>query len=301
MPRPVPNTQTGSLTDNQHGTNDTLVGVDPAVNDLYGDALSMFDSARGGNDTVIGAPGASQSLFGDARSMFDDTRGGNDTLMSSEGDTLWGDSWEMWGNARGGNDTLIGGDALLNSYFYGDTGIMAGNSRGGNDTVLGGSGLETFLHGDAGIMLDSARGGNDTLTGSAGQVSYLFGDAFDMRDNARGGDDTLISGTGTDHMWGDGQVLNGVAASPTAPTGAVVTGADTFVFAPGNGDDFVHDLRPGDQDRIDVSAWGLQSLADMTIVDTGVDTRIEFDAANSVTLVDFGDPAALQAADFIFA
>ena len=64
-----------------------------------------------------------------------------------------------------------------------------------------------------------------------------------MRDNARGGDDTLISGTGTDHMWGDGQVLNGVAASPTAATGSVVTGADTFVFAPGNGDDFVYDFR----------------------------------------------------------
>jgi hypothetical protein len=86
-----------------------------------------------------------------------------------------------------------------------------------------------------------------------------------------------------------------------APTGSVVTGADTFVFAPSNGDDFVHDLRPGDQDRIDVSAWGFQSLADMPIVDTGVDTRIEFDTANSVTLVDFGDPATLQAADFIFA
>jgi hypothetical protein len=47
--------------------------------------------------------------------------------------------------------------------------------------------------------------------------------------------------------------------------------------------------------------WGFQSLADMTIVDTGADTRIEFDATNSVTLVGFGDPAVLQAADFIFA
>jgi len=80
-----------------------------------------------------------------------------------------------------------------------------------------------------------------------------------------------------------------------------VTGTDTFVFAPGNGDDFVYDLRQADHDRIDVSAWGFQSLADMTIVDTGADTRIEFDAANSVTLVGFGDPAVLQAADFIFA
>ena len=81
----------------------------------------------------------------------------------------------------------------------------------------------------------------------------------------------------------------------------MVTGADTFLFAPGNGDDFVYDLRPGEQDRIDDSAWGFHSLADMTIVDTGVDTRIEFDATNSLTLVGFGDPAVLQAADFIFA
>ena len=111
-----------------------------------------------------------------------------------------------------------------------------------------------------------------------------------MHDNARGGDDTLISGTGTDHMWGDAQLINDVVASPTAATGSVVTGADTFVFAPGNGDDNVHDFRQSDHDRIDVSAYGFDSLADMTIIDTGADTRIEFDATNSVTLVGFGDP-----------
>ena len=69
----------------------------------------------------------------------------------------------------------------------------------------------------------------------------------------------------------------------------------------GNGDDFVHDFRQSDHDRIDVSAYGFQSLADMTIIDTGADTRIEFDATNSVTLVGFADPGLLQASDFIFA
>jgi serralysin len=102
-------------------------------------------------------------------------------------------------------------------------------------------------------------------------------------------------------MWGDADSINFALASPTAPTGSVVTGADTFVFAPGNGDDFVCDFRQSDHDRIDVSAYGFQSLADMTIVDTGADTRIEFDAANSVTLVGIGDPGVLQASDFIFA
>ena len=122
-----------------------------------------------------------------------------------------------------------------------------------------------------------------------------------MSDNARGGNDTLISGTGTDHMWGDAQFINGVAASPTAATGTVVTGADTFVFAPGNGNDDINDFRQSDRDRIDVSAYGFHSIADMMITDTGADTKIAFDATNSVTLVGFGDPSVLQASDFIFA
>ena len=54
MARLVPNTQTGSLTDHQQGTDDTLSGVDDASNVLYGDAFDMDDHARGGNDTLTG-------------------------------------------------------------------------------------------------------------------------------------------------------------------------------------------------------------------------------------------------------
>ena len=102
-------------------------------------------------------------------------------------------------------------------------------------------------------------------------------------------------------MWGDGQFINGVAASPTAPPGTVVTGADTFVFAPANGDDFIHAFRQSDHDMIDVSAYGFTSLVDMTITFDGANTKIDFDATNSVTLVGFVDPSALHASDFIFA
>jgi hypothetical protein len=100
-------------------------------------------------------------------------------------------------------------------------------------------------------------------------------------------------------MWGDAQFINGVAASPTAPTGTVVTGADTFVFAPGNGNDDINDFRQSDGDRIDVSAYGIHSLVDMMVTYTGTDTTIAFDATNSVTLVGFGGP--LQVSDFFFA
>jgi serralysin len=181
---------------------------------------------------------------------------------------------------------------------------MDGYSRGGNDSLTGGAGgfnTPNGLLGDANTMDGNSRGGNDTLTGGANATNFLFGDAVTMNGNARGGDDTLISGTGTDHMWGDARLINGVVASPTADTGTVVTGADTFVFAPGNGNDDINDFRQSDGDKIDVSAYGVHSLADMLITSTGTDTRIAFDATNSVTLVGLNDPNTLHGSDFIFA
>ena len=64
----------------------------------------------------------------------------------------------------------------------------------------------------------------------------------------------------------------------------MVTGADTFVFAPGNGNDDIGDFRQSDGDKIDVSAYGFHNLAQMMITFTGTDTTIAFDANNSVTL-----------------
>ena len=148
---------------------------------------------------------------------------------------LYGDAFTLQDNARGGSDHLTGGDNSLN-VLIGDAGGIAGNGRGGNDHLIGGDGSSD---------------------------NTLIGDAYFMSDNARGGNDTLVSGTGTDHMWGDAQSINGVAASPTAPTGAVVTGADTFVFAPANGNDDINDFRQSDHDKIDVRAYGFHDIADM--------------------------------------
>jgi serralysin len=308
MPRPVPNTQTGSLTDNEHGTNDTLIlGPGTSPSDLqvvlHGDAFAMYDDSRGGNDTLIGGATADNALFGDARLMFDTADGGNDTLIGGAGSInfLNGDVLFMYDNVRGGNDTLIGGDGAAFNFFLADASDMYGNTHGGNDTLIGGANTSNTFFGDTFTMHDNASGGNDTLIAGANSNNSLFGDALGLRDNARGGNDTLVSSAGTDQMWGDALLINDVVASPTAPTGSVVTGTDTFVFAPGNGDDNVYDFRQSDYDRIDVSAFGFQSIADLTFIDTGADTRIEFDAANSVTLVGFGDPGVLQASDFIFA
>ena len=87
MPKPIPNTQTGSLTDHEHGTNDTLIGFDNAINTLYGDAFAMYDSAHGVNDTLIGGTNSTNTLYGDAYEMHDNTRGGNDTLIGGDDST----------------------------------------------------------------------------------------------------------------------------------------------------------------------------------------------------------------------
>lgn len=62
MAKIVPNTQTGSLTDHQHGSDDTLVGgndtpIAGASNVLYGDAIFMDGNSQGGDDTIVSGPG----------------------------------------------------------------------------------------------------------------------------------------------------------------------------------------------------------------------------------------------------
>src|SRR5690348_13790550 len=111
MPKPlIPNTQTGSLTDHQIGSDDTLLissltgGNAPAI--LYGDALDMFDHSQGGNDDLTSEGGFVQ-LYGDADQMFDHSRGGDDLLTGNAfGNELYGDAKDMHGNSHGGNDTL---------------------------------------------------------------------------------------------------------------------------------------------------------------------------------------------------
>src|ERR671937_767288 len=105
MAKLVPNTQTGSLTDHQLGTDDTLIGLDRSFNTLFGDSNLMDGNSRCGDDVLIG--GTTPSV-------------------------IYGDAFEMDGNARGGNDTLTG-NVLFGSAFYGDAFTMHDHAQGGND------------------------------------------------------------------------------------------------------------------------------------------------------------------------
>ena len=273
-----PNNQAGTLDHKDHGTNDTLTtplhsGAPPPLEFFLGDADMMNDSSRGGNDVLIGVDGANERKVacGDAFMMEDSSRGGNDLIIGGTG---------------GSGNQLLCGDACT----------MSDNARGGNDLIIGGAGATNILIGDACAMSDNARGGNDVLVaGNGGGINIMFGDASGfgglvaMSGNAVGGNDTLISGNAVDIMWGDGLMISGTG---------VTTGADTFVFAPGNNADTINDFRQTDHDHIDVRAYGFGDIGDLNISVVSGNTVIDFGSGNSVTLV--GITAPLTASDFIF-
>ena len=278
MAKKIPNDQNGMLSGKEHGTNDTLTtplhsGAPPPLEFFLGDADMMSGSSRGGNDVLIGVDGANERKVacGDAFMMEDSSRGGNDQIIGGTGGSgnqlLCGDACMMFGNARGGNDLVIGGDGAIN-IIIGDACAMSDNTRGGNDVLVAGNG------GGINIMFGDASG---------------FGMAVAMSGNAVGGNDTLIGGNAVDNMWGDGLTIDGPD---------VTTGADTFVFAPGNNADTINDFRQTDHDQIDVSAYGFDDIGDLNISVVLGNTVIDFDNANSVTLV--GITAPLTASDFIF-
>jgi hypothetical protein len=214
----------------------------------------------GGNDTLSGIVGAipqnTNLFFGDAR------------IMTS---------------SLGGRDTLTGvsGGSRVTNQLYGDAETMV-SSKGGNDTVTGGANARTnTLQGDAHAMTASSRGGNDTLTGASSLLgNTLVGDASFGGDGVTGGDDRLVSAVNTsDQMWGDFQ------------EGTATGGDDTFVLNFGNGTDFIHDFRKG-EDRIELD--GISELLpfealNIKTVDTNNDgvadsSLINFGDSNSVTV-----------------
>ncbi|PYE81396.1 family 16 glycosylhydrolase [Pseudoroseicyclus aestuarii] len=114
---------------------------------------------------------------------------------------------------RGGG-TLA--DDVLNGSRWGDVlNGLAGEDRifgkGGGDRITGGSGVDRLF----------GQEGQDALLGGAG-ADHLVGGT---------GEDRLQGGTGTDHIWGGSYGADGAR--------------DVFVFAPGDGRDYIHDFEPG--------------------------------------------------------
>jgi serralysin len=270
--------------------NQTLVGGN-RWDVIYGDCEILSQFARGGDDSLFGN-GGFDTLYGDAYSLWDSAGGGNDRLDGGAGyDWLYGDAYEMGMSGSllrstspiGGDDRLFGGGD--SDRLFGDAAIMRDSSRGGTDELYGGEG-DDILYGDALAVYPTATCGKDFLFGEGGN-DKLYGDAEDGG-LVGGGDDELTGGTGNDELWGN-------------------SGSDTFIFRPGDGLDVIHDYAHiaeagAEQDRIDLSAYGFTSFAQLNIYDAGPAgdgwAVIELSPTDKIVLEHYS-AKQLSAADFI--
>jgi Ca2+-binding RTX toxin-like protein len=228
-----------------------------------------------------------------------------------------------------GNDMLVGGaDFDIISGGAGDDTIDGGAGsdkmagQDGNDTFLGGAGAD-YMDGGAGVdtvdygasagpvivNLNTGTGSGadaagDTLVSIENLVGSryndtLLGNASDNRLAGGAGNDRLSGGDGADVLFGGGgnDQLTGGQHNDTF---FFVTSYYSYV----SNDDVITDFQVG----VDVlefrnGGWGgVDSLDDLTFTQSGADTVIEFNHADSLTLrnVDMQQLLANASHDFLF-
>jgi hypothetical protein len=295
------------------------MSADPAVTDkvltVVGNALSNViigtsrdDTIYGekGNDTVYGGLGL-DALHGgpgnDRLEAGDSTRGvfaygddGNDKLLGNSGDdNLIGGAGNDFLQGFAGKDFLSGGD--------GDDRLIAGPDP---DMIDGGAGndMVDFSESSAGINVDLRI----ILKPVAGLGGYAQGDLLNDVENIIGSKfaDTLI-GDGGDNRFKGGagnDLLDGGGGDDWLKGGC---GEDSFVFAPGFGQDRIRDFDAnpaGGQDVLDLSAFDILA-ADferrVMIADVGSDTLLTIDGDLHQTILLFGisNPKVITEKDFL--
>ncbi len=161
-------------------------------------------------------------------------------------------------DGKGGNDTIHDGD--------------------GNDTVYGGAGDDTFYAGPGADRYDGGAGTSDTVVYTRSETGLLIdmanpanstgiakGDSYTGVEFIKGSNhNDIILGEGVDRIFGlDGDdILRDGSGAQQLYGGA---GKDIFALITGdNAHDRIMDFELG-QDRIDLRAWSVNSLSQLTI------------------------------------
>lgn len=184
--------------------------------------------------------GSVRSLTGSVREgvPFSLTDGTSNTVFIGENDVLDGGSAAETWDAGAGNDVMRGG--------------------GGRDRLTGGQGNDS-LWGDAGFDTLLGGAGADLLSGGAGIDRLLGGNGADTLSGGSG-DDDLFGGAGADRLFGGSgaDILDGGAGDDILNGG---TGADSFLFAPGTGQNRITDFRLAEGDILQLSSGFLGGAA----------------------------------------
>ena len=224
----------------------------------------------------------------------------NGAFRDMDGQGISGGGQTIQGNA--GNDTIFDGPG--NDQIFGGDGNDILYNGAGADTVDGGAGRDelSYAYADGGILFDMANqmANAGQATGDrATTIEWLHGSDFSdvifggslATIYGRAGDDYIRDGAGVQQLYGG-------------------AGLDTFAFGVGDrASDRVLDFTIG-QDKLDISAWGVTSLSQLTI--TARSTTAGNGTVRNDVLVTFGrdniildgltatDRANLTAESFVF-
>ena len=174
------------------------------------------------------------------------------------------------------------------------------NGQGGL-TVTGTDGNDGVAFGNTGDDIIVGFGGDDAIVGFNGN-DFLDGGDGDDRVFGSQDDDTVLGGAGDDILRGDNEaagngadiIVGGPGNDLLKGDGDNLVGADTFVLAPGDGDDVIQDFQTS-VDVLDFSAFGTNPAVDVS--EAGGNTVV---AVGDVTVTLEGVAAgALGAANFI--
>ncbi|WGF88544.1 calcium-binding protein [Marinivivus vitaminiproducens] len=261
------------------GDGDDILWTGDGWDFVYGDGVRL--TVEPGEDTIDGGAG-NDLLWGDAEDLLD-RDGADDIVRGGDGsDFLRGDGSSM-PSGQGGNDLLEGGDDdddLIGDAYELFEGV------GGDDALYGDAGADE-IKGDARQFQGVA--GDDNIYGGAGN-DYIHGDAEFGGRAAVGGDDRIEGGTGNDWMWGD----------VDRRVDGFTSGSDTFVFAPGDGDDRILDFSTG-KDVIDLTAWSFGGLEDLDMSGNGTgEVTIALDADDRVQVDVISNDMTLTEDNFLF-
>ena len=261
-----------------------------------GDVINGFENLRG---SVY-----ADALAGDGRANRLEGGAGDDRLNGGSGDDV------LEGGA--GADRLDGGAGMDWLSYAGSDGAVsvrlydgyAARGHAEGDVINGfenlrGSVYADALAGDGRANRLEGGDGDDQLWGNSGD-DVLEGGAGADRFYGGAGDDKLYGGPGADRLdggAGDDELFSHFATQGEDQSDESL---DVFVFGAGHGDDIIFHFID-DEDKIDLSAFGLSGYHELTVTSTPVSVTIDLSehGGGTILLQDF-DIANLDATDFLF-
>lgn len=269
------------------GGNDTVYGADGPYTLEGGAGNDTLFALGSDDDTLIGGIGDDVLEGGDGNNLYIFNEGdGHDviTTYSNDDNTVQfaaGINPDTATYTRFGDELVISygaaGDTISISGFFDAHVFTVSSIRFDDGTIHDVDyilsnmtlGILQLTEGDDGYFGDqqygeavNGGGGNDTIAGGEGSDTLYGGRGNDWLDGSAGADglgDTLVGGIGNDRIRG-------------------ATGNDTYIFAAGDGDDWIRDLDGVDTVAFDASVDAL----DVTYIRDGVDLIIAYGNGDTI-------------------